>query len=236
MVERTRVVAYIRVSTEVQADEGVSLAAQRSKVLAYADLYDLEIVAIVEDAGASAKSLQREGLRDAVSVLEAGGADGLLVAKLDRLTRSVRDLGSLLDLGFRDRWALLSVGEQVDTRSASGRMVLNILAVISQWEREAIGERTREALAHLKAEGAVLGGEALGWERSSERDDQGRLVVKEVRQEATTVKLILRLREEGCSLREIARRLDAQGVPTKRGGKWVHTTVRKVLRRAQAAA
>ncbi len=91
---RTRVVGYARVSTEDQAREGVSLAAQRAKLEAYATALDLELVAVREDAGVSAKTLDRPGLRAALEDLRAGRADALLVPKLDRLTRSVRDLGT----------------------------------------------------------------------------------------------------------------------------------------------
>ena len=83
----TRVLGYIRVSTERQADAGVSLDAQRAKLTAYAALYDLALVGIIEDAGASAKTLRRPGLQQALGMLKAGEADALLVAKLDRLTQ-----------------------------------------------------------------------------------------------------------------------------------------------------
>lgn len=96
-VKKTRVVGYLRVSTEKQVDEGISLAAQREKLVAYATAMDLELVALVEDAGVSAKNIKRPGLERALAVLDDGGADGLLVAKLDRLTRSVRDLGKLVE-------------------------------------------------------------------------------------------------------------------------------------------
>jgi site-specific DNA recombinase len=141
---RARAVAYVRVSTEKQADHGVSLAAQRSKVEAYATLYDLELVETVVDAGVSAKDIQRPGLQKALRALEGGLADAVVVVKLDRLTRSVRDLGNLVEQYFATgRFSLLSVGEQIDTRSAAGRLVLNVLASVAQWEREATGERTR---------------------------------------------------------------------------------------------
>lgn len=236
MGNRTRVVAYVRVSTEAQADIGVSLDAQRAKVAQYAALYDLDIVTVIEDAGQSAKSLQRPGLARVLAMLEAGEADGLLIAKLDRLTRSVRDLGTLLDRGFRARWALLSVAEQVDTRSAGGRLVLNVLASVSEWERDAIAERTRDALAQLKAEGVRLGGEALGWSRAADVDEEGRRQLQPVQEERETIHRIFVLHAEGHSLREIARRLEAEGHRTKRGGRWAHATVRKVLDRAQVAA
>ena len=129
----TKTVAYLRVSTDKQADKGLSLDAQRVKVAAYAELYDLDIVEVVVDAGVSAKTLDRPGLSRALTMLRTGKAEALLVVKLDRLTRSVRDLGDLVETYFApSKSALLSVSEQIDTRSAAGRLVLNVLAAVSQ--------------------------------------------------------------------------------------------------------
>jgi site-specific DNA recombinase len=229
---RTRVVGYVRVSTEHQADGGVSLEAQRAKLAAYALAMDLELVAIEEDAGLSAKTLARPALQRALAMLDAGTAEGLLVAKLDRLTRSVRDLGDLVERYFSSRYSLLSVADSIDTRSAAGRLVLNVLASVAQWEREATGERTRDALAHLKASGVQLGGEALGWERGDETDANGRRIVRHVEADAATIERACALRAEGLTLRGIAERLTAEGRRTKRGGKWAAETVRRVLERA----
>ncbi len=229
---RTRVLGYVRVSTEQQADGGVSLDAQREKLRAYAVAMDLELVAILEDAGVSAKTLARPALQEALRRLEAGEADGLLVCKLDRLTRSVRDLGDLVDRYFATRWSLLSVADSIDTRSAAGRLVLNVLASVSQWEREATGERTKEALAHLRREGVRLGREGLGWCRLTEADANGRRVVADIDDEGRTVARLLELHREGRSLRAIAAVLAAEGRRTKRGGTWAPETVRKVLSRA----
>lgn len=231
----TRVVGYIRVSTEGQADGGVSLEAQRAKLAAYAVAMDLELVAIEVDAGLSAKTLARPGLQAALGALTAGQADGLLVCKLDRLTRSVRDLGDLVERFFASRFSLLSVADSIDTRSAAGRLVLNVLASVAQWEREATGERTRDALAHLKAQGVRLGGAALGWTRTDGTDNDGRRLVADVQAEAETVERILVLRAEGKTLRQIADALTAEGRATKTGGRWHASTVRNVLRRAEAA-
>lgn len=233
-VQKTRVVAYLRVSTEGQAEAGVSLAAQRAKVMAYAELYDLDVVAVIEDAGASAKTLDRPGLQKALTMLDQGAADGILVAKLDRLIRDVRGLLTLVDRYFRDRYSLFSVAEQIDVRSAAGRMTLNLLAVISQWEREIIGERTAEALAHLKAQGVQLGGEALGWTRSPTTAGRGRQRVEVVQDEVETVHRIVELREAGHSYRAIAATLSAEGRRTKRGGRWHASTVKRVVDRAAA--
>jgi len=129
----TKTIAYLRVSTDKQADRGVSLDAQRAKLKAYAELYELDLVDVIVDAGQSAKSLDRPGLQRALGMLKAGEAEALLVVKLDRLTRSVVDLGTLVERYFAPgKAALLSVGEQIDTRSAAGRLVLNVLASVSQ--------------------------------------------------------------------------------------------------------
>ncbi|HZZ86071.1 MAG TPA: recombinase family protein [Anaeromyxobacteraceae bacterium] len=229
--ERTRVIGYVRVSTDAQAEEGVSLEAQREKLRAYALATDLDLVAIREDAGVSAKTLARPALQAALDDLKAGRADGLLVAKLDRLTRSVRDLGSLLEGYFASRFSLLSIADAVDTRTAGGRLVLNVLCSVAQWEREAIGERTADALRHLKAKGVRLGGEALGWRRTGEKDAEGHCVVVEDLEERATARRIRDLRARGLSLRAICERLAAEGRRTKRGGGWAPQTVRQVLAR-----
>jgi site-specific DNA recombinase len=228
----TRVVGYIRVSSEQQRDEGVSLEAQRARLRAYALALDLELVAIDEDAGYSAKSVNtRPALLRALARLEAGEADGVLVVKLDRLTRSVRDLGDLVERYFASRFSLLSVCDSIDTRTASGRLILNVLTSVAQWEREATGERTRDALAHLKSEGIMVGGVPLGLRRTDEIDATGRRVVVPAPDELNTVARARALRAGGSSLRSIARILCEEAHATKRGGRWDATTVAKVLRR-----
>lgn len=209
----TRTVAYVRVSTTKQADEGVSLDAQRAKLEAYAALYDLAIVETIVDAGQSAKTLDRPGLQRARDMLRTGKADALLVVKLDRLTRSVRDLGTLIETHFAPgRAALLSVSEQIDTRSAGGRLVLNVLASVSQWEREAIGERTSAAMQHMRATkqftgGAVRYGYAVAEDGSLVEVEAEQVVLREVREQ----------RAAGLSLRGIAAALAARGHVSRTG-------------------
>lgn len=212
-MSRTRTVAYLRVSTDKQADRGVSLDAQRAKVAAYAELYDLELVEVIVDAGVSAKTLDRPGLDRALGMLKAGKAEALLVVKLDRLTRSVRDLGELVERHFAPgKAALLSVGEQIDTRSAAGRLVLNVLASVSQWEREAIGERTAAAMQHKAACGEFTGGEAP---YGSAIGEDGMLVIVEAEQKV--IALACEYRAAGLSLRVVARKLDEQGFRSRTG-------------------
>ena len=228
----TRVVGYIRVSTEGQAEGGISLEAQRAKLIAYAVAMDLELVVVEADEGLSAKTLDRPALQRALTMLREGTADALLIVKLDRLTRSVRDLGDLVERYFAaGKWSLLSVADSIDTRSAAGRLVLNVLASVAQWEREATAERTRDALAHLSSQGVQLGGAALGWTHTEATDAHGRKVIAPVAGEAETVARILALKAEGRSVRAIAEQLAAEGRQTKAGGRWHPTTIQRVITR-----
>ena len=218
-----RVVGYLRVSTGEQAESGLGLEAQRARIEAYAALYEHAVVRWCVDAGASAKTLDRAGLRDALSSLSSGEADGVCVAKLDRLTRSVRDLGELLDGPFRAS-ALVSVGEQIDTATAAGRMVLNILASVAQWEREAIGERTSAALSSKRARGERVGAVRYGWRlaadgRTEEADQAEQAVITEARA----------LRAAGLSLREVAAELERCGRMARSGAPFAATQIARMV-------
>jgi len=224
-----RVLAYARVSTTDQADNGISLEAQQAKMQAYASLYGLEIVEIVVDAGESGKSLNRPGLQHALGLLKAK-ADGLLIAKLDRLSRSVSDWQHLIRDYFCEKAGkqLLSVADCIDTRTAAGRLVLNILAAISEWERETIGERTKEALRHKIKNGQRVGKVRFGYNLAP---DGITLVENPAEQETLT--FMRNLRAAGRTLREIAAELTARHIPTKeRKSKWTHTAVAYILGRA----
>jgi len=220
-----KAIGYARVSTDEQAREGVSLAAQESKLRAYAALYDVELVDVVVDAGVSAKTLDRPGLSAALARIDAGEAEGLIIAKLDRLTRSVADWNALIDAYFGKRAALLSVGDQIDTRTAAGRLVLNVLVSVAQWEREAIGERTADALAHKQANGEKVGAPAFGYRIEGTG-------LAEVADELKAVEVMREMRAAGASLRAIADELNTRGIATKRGGVWAAATVRGILARA----
>jgi site-specific DNA recombinase len=150
-----QVVGYIRVSLREQATEGVSLAAQQAKIQAYAVVKDWTVLEIIQDQGASAKSLHRPGLAQLLARVQAGQVQAVVVYKLDRLTRSVADLDKLMKLFERKGVALVSLQESLDATTASGRLMMNLLASVSEWEREVIGERTRDAMQHLKASGRV---------------------------------------------------------------------------------
>jgi DNA invertase Pin-like site-specific DNA recombinase len=112
-----------------------------------------ELFEVIIDGGESAKNLNRPGLQRLLTLVNGGKVTAVIIAKLDRLTRSVKDLCSLLELFEKRGVALISVAESLDTASAAGRLVITIMAAVSQWEREAIGERTRDALRHKRTSG-----------------------------------------------------------------------------------
>ena len=221
---KTRAVVYIRVSTDKQADSGLGLDAQRDQCAAYAALYGLEVAEVVQDA-ASAKTLERPGLTRALGMLKRCEASAILVAKLDRLTRRVGDLADLVETWFAgERYALLSVGEQLDTRTAAGRLMMNILASVGQWEREAIGERTKAAMAELRKQGRQAGTVPWGY-----RAVNGLLEAEPGERE--TLRLAQGLRAEGMPLRKIACELAAMGRVGRSGRPLSHVQVDRLTRR-----
>src|ERR1035437_8337457 len=139
-IMKTKAIGYVRVSTDKQAEHGVSLEAQVEKIMAMATVHDVELLDVIVDAGESAKDLDRPGMVRILEMVQSRAVGMVIVAKLDRLTRSVKDLAVLLEQFQRRGVSLVSVAESLDTGSASGRLVLNIMVSVSQWEREAIGE------------------------------------------------------------------------------------------------
>lgn len=230
MTQKTRVVGYVRVSTEKQVEKGLSLDAQEAKIRDYAALYELHIVKIVRDEGQSGRDLDRPGLTAALTMLRKGEADALVVAKLDRLTRRVVNLGELVEEYFNNKAALLSVSESIDTRSASGRLVLNVLTSVAQWEREAIAERTSEALRHKASIGEFTGGEPpFGFKRSAD----GRRV-EPVDSEQRIIETAVKLRRSRLSLRAISRTLQERGMKSRNGAAFAPTQLARLIRAAQA--
>jgi len=210
-----KAIGYVRVSTDRQAEQGVSLEAQAEKIKAMALVQGADLVDTIVEAGESAKSLNRPGMAKLLALVDKGKVEAVIVAKLDRLTRSVKDLCEVLERFERRGVALISVAESLDTGSAAGRLVLNIMAAVSQWEREAIGERTRDALRHKRANGERVGNIRFGYRLCAdgthvEPDPNEQAVLAEIR----------RLRQAGHSLRGIAAALNRRGLRTRRGSPW----------------
>jgi site-specific DNA recombinase len=217
-------VGYVRVSTDKQAERGISLEAQAEKIRAMALVQGAELSEIIVESGESAKSLNRPGMAKLLALVDSGKVKTVIVAKLDRLTRSVKDLCELLDRFERRGVALVSVAESLDTGSAAGRLVLNIMAAVSQWEREAIGERTRDALRHKRSQGERVGNIAFGFRLAAD----GQHLEPEPGEQAALAE-IQRLRHDGATLREIAATLNHRAYRTRRGTPWRLESVARVL-------
>jgi DNA invertase Pin-like site-specific DNA recombinase len=222
-----KAIGYVRVSTDKQADFGVSLEAQAEKVRAMVVVQGAELVDLIVDAGESAKSLNRPGMARLMSLVDAGAVDTVIIAKLDRLTRSVADLAELLKRFERRGVSLVSVADSLDTRSAAGRLVLNIMVSVSQWEREAIGERTRDAMHHKRTKGERVGTVPFGYRAAADR-----LHLEADPAEQRILSRIRELNAAGYTTRQIADELTRQGITTRRGTAWRFQYVAEALRAA----
>src|SRR5712691_1956645 len=149
---RKGVVGYIRVSTQEQADSKLSLEAQRAAIERECQRRGWPLLSIFEDAGISGKNMEsRPALRRALQQLKARGADGLMVVRLDRLSRSIKDAGDLLERALDEGWSLTTLEADLDTSSPQGEAFAGMLAVFNRLDRRMIGQRTKEALAQKKA-------------------------------------------------------------------------------------
>jgi DNA invertase Pin-like site-specific DNA recombinase len=212
------VVTYLRVSTSEQALSGLGLEAQRVTVAAYAERRGLTIVGEYCDEGISARSLKgRPAALAALEVVLGGQAAGLLVAKMDRLSRSVVDGAGLMERAAREGWALHFADLDIDTSTPAGEMAANIIISGSQYERRLISQRTRDALAAKRARGERLGAvPALPL--------------------AVTRRIICE-RANGMTFQSIADGLMADGVSTARGNtRWYPATIKAVCLSDNAAA
>lgn len=218
-----KAVGYVRVSTDEQAREGISLDNQVEKVKAFCKAKDWELVDIIADEGRSGKDLNRPGIQQVIRGCKKKAFGVLIVCKLDRLTRNVRDLGYLIqDVFEKNGVGFSSIADNFDTTTANGKLVLNVLGSVAQWEREIISERTREALHFKREKRELYGMVPLGFDLEGDR-----LIPNP--KELDTVKYVKSLREKRLSLQKIANRLNLEGIKTKLGGRWFGSTVRYLL-------
>jgi len=220
-------VGYVRVSTEDQAKEGVSLDNQKAKIKAYCQLKDLELREVIEDAGISAKNLRRTGVQRVLSLARRKEIDAVVVYKLDRVFRSTID--ALETTKAFDKWGVSfhSIEETLDTRSAMGRFFFTLTAALAEMERRLIGERTKAALSHKKSRNEKTGGDIpFGYDLTP----QGLLTKNE--DEQRVIRIIRKLHGQGFSLRRICSELEREGHKTKRGNAvWHPESVSHIIKR-----
>lgn len=224
-----RAIAYVRVSSQQQADSGLSLQSQEQKVRAMATVHDAQLLDVLIDKAESAASLDRPQVAELIRRVKTRDVDAVYIAKLDRLTRSVRDLDALLSTFRKYGVALISVSESLDTSTAAGRMVVNMLGVVGQWEREAIAERTADALQMKRRRGEVYGTIPYGWQRAA----TGQAL--EPHADERRMLALMRELRTGCSVswREMAESLNAAGFTTRRGTPWTLHVARSAFLTAE---
>lgn len=210
-----RAIGYLRVSTAEQGESKAGLESQERLVRDEATRrgWDLTLRTDV----ASGKSVRGRGeLGQALRDLRDGNAEVLVVAKLDRLSRSVLDFANLMDLAVKEGWSIVVLDLNVDMTTTNGRLISHIMIALAQWERELIGDRTRAGLKAVRARGTKVG--------------------RKPGVTPATLRLIVGLRTSGLSWQRIADTLTAQGVPTAQGGRWHASTIRKLHTSQETAA
>ncbi|HUY98548.1 MAG TPA: recombinase family protein [Verrucomicrobiae bacterium] len=206
------VVGYVRVSTEEQGDLGAGLEAQRQAILTTCRARGWRLLGLHEDVASGKALANRPGLEAALATVRRGEAGGLVVAKLDRLSRSVIDAAQTIERARQEGWNLVALDLGVDFSTAAGTAMAQMTAVFAELERRLIGERTRAALAVKRAQGVRLG-------RPPEVTPD-------------TAATILRLHRAHWTATKIARHLEAEGVPAPRGGpRWHVATVARLIAR-----
>jgi site-specific DNA recombinase len=232
----SRAVLYIRVSTEGQKEEGMSLGTQKEKLRAYCVANDLVVAAELTDAGLSGKNMEdRPGLQSALRMLAKGDADTILVVRLDRLSRSTKDVLSLAEKCEKEGWALASLSERLDTSTAAGRLTLSILASLAQYEREKTAETTHQNLLHMARQGLRTGAVPFGYRLDPADPEQKKLVP--VPEQQDVLKRIKHWRKIGHSFRNVCDRLQRMGFKTAEGNtNWNPKTVWSILARESKLA
>lgn len=226
----TAAIGYIRVSTAGQADDGVSLEAQRERINAWCLVNGFDLAAVHVDAGLSGKrSDNRPALQAALDdVCKANGV--LVVYSLSRLARSTKDTLAIADRLERAGADLASLSEKIDTTSAAGKMVFRMLAVLAEFERDLVSERTVCAMAHKQSKGERVGKVPYGFDLAA---DGVQLVPNATEQRV--LELIAQLRNDGYTLRAVAAELNRRGIVTKEGkSEWTHSTIQRLTQRRAA--
>jgi DNA invertase Pin-like site-specific DNA recombinase len=218
-----KAVGYVRVSTQGQVEDGVSLEAQEAKIRAWAELNGYDEAELHVDAGISgAKMDKREGLQEALRAIKKG--DALVVYSLSRLARSTKDTLEIADLLTKRGADLVSISEKIDTTTAAGKMVFRMLAVLSEFERDQIAERTKTAMAHKKSKRELVGSVPYGYRLAEDG-----IHLEESPEEQRVITEARRLRDAGLSLRGIAGALSRQGFRARNGREFAPTQINRIL-------
>ena len=220
--ERKVAGVYIRVSTEDQAREGFSLGEQEEKLLQLCKFKELDVYKVYKDAGISAKDMEhRPQFQEMLKDMKEGKLNYIVAYKLDRITRSVRDLEELISLLEQYNCFLLCDRDDVNTSTANGRFFVRMLTVLSQLEIEIVSERTKFGLNGAIKSGHIPGQRPFGYKSAEDKrmviDNSTRPYVEE----------IFDLYLEGKSFQQIANYFKENNIYPKKN--WKDTTIQKII-------
>ncbi len=225
---KMRVGVYIRVSTDEQVD-GFSLAAQQSRCEALAVAKGWDVVQVYSDLARSGKDLKRPQYEAMIKDLEVGLIQGVIVFKLDRLSRSPKDTYTIIEQFNKFQWALCSVSESLDISSPAGVMLVQVLASFAQFERATIKARMVEGFEEKRKQGGKLGGDEAGL-FGYRRNALGQIEIDEI--EAKVIRRMFELRKEGKTQKAIADILNSEYAVQRKGGKgWTQVQVNRQLQK-----
>jgi site-specific DNA recombinase len=208
--------------------------AQRAQIAAYCEARGWTLAGVEQDAGASGSTIKRPGLARVIERVHAGEVEVVVVARLDRLTRRQRHLLAIVEDELTPHGCgLASVAESFDTSTPAGRAMMSLLGTFAELERDTIRERTRSALAQVKAEGRHAGRIPYG-SRLVAHGRPGELEMDP--DEARVVRLAAWMRAQGHSLEQIGRVLNQAGHRTRSGARWSRQMVANVLRNPRTPA
>lgn len=220
--ERKIAGVYIRVSTEDQAREGFSLGEQKEKLLQLCSFKDLEVYKVYKDAGISAKDMEhRPQFQEMLQDIKEGKINYIIAYKLDRITRSVRDLEELISVLEQYNCFLLCYRDDVNTSTSNGRFFVRMLTVLSQLEIEIVSERTKFGLNGAIKSGHIPGQRPFGYTKS---EDKKMIVDNATR---PYVEKIFDMYLEGKSFQQIANYFKENNIYPKK--KWHDTTIQKII-------
>jgi DNA invertase Pin-like site-specific DNA recombinase len=217
-----KVIGYTRISDAEQSTDGLSLDTQRATIERYCEQRGWDLVEVIEDDGYTGRNDNRPGLRRAMAMLnkrKGHRPDAIVVARLDRLARSLANLITYIDRSREKRWGLVAIDMDLNTTSANGRLVIRIIASVAEWESEINSERTSAGMKAVHAKKRA-NGEVFGF--PTQVDSQ-------------TVAHIIRARNRGDTFGAIARKLDRSTPPPGGGKRWYPSTVERIYKREAVA-
>jgi len=224
-----KVVGYIRVSTEEQSREGVSLENQKERIENYAKAKGWNLIKVYSDPGYSGKDLKRPGIQELIQDIREKKFEAVIVYKVDRLTRKQRDLYNLLEGEFETHGVgFVSITETFDTTTATGKAFLGMLGVFNQLERDTISDRTKDALAHKIDKGEPVGHAPIGFHYAGKQ-------LEEEPEKLELVKRVFDLRKKPRGKKRlsyvmIAQKLNEEGLRPIRGKMFYCSTVYHILK------